>query len=244
MSSTITSSTIEDDDPDGREASTTTLSTTTSSTIEDNDADGRVESQHAAKTNVLVAAAERLANNASINISVCTTVMFRNLPKNLTQISFLEALDGQGFSTFYDFSYLPIDFQKMVSFGYAVVNFTTHEAAENAMLAFSGFTNWPVTSRKACTMVWNMPCQGLAAHVQRYRDSPLMHHDVPQGFKPMLFSNGLPVAFPLPSKQLKTPPRWSTKRVKSTVCSPQPVAPPGRTNQMFDALYARMTVKV
>lgn len=178
----------------------------------------------------LVAAAEHLASQAraarvaaasarvaamGIDTASCTTVMFRNLPKNLTQVAVLETLEAQGFSTLYDFVYLPVDFQKMVSFGYAVVNFVTHEAAERAMRHFTGFTAWPMPSRKACTTVWNTPCQGLAAHVDRYRDSPLMHPDVAQEFKPMLFLHGCPMGFPLPTKQLKAPPRLPQKNVPS-----------------------------
>jgi RNA recognition motif-containing protein len=133
--------------------------------------------------------------------------MLRNLPKNLTQVAVLQTLENHGFSTLYDFVYLPVDFQKMVSFGYAVVNFVTHEAAERAMQYFTGFTEWPMPSRKACTTVWNTPCQGLAAHIERYRDSPLMHPSVAPEFKPMLFAHGSPMVFPPPTKQLKAPPR-------------------------------------
>jgi len=178
----------------------------------------------------LVVAAEHLASQAraarvaaasarvaamGIDTATCTTVMFRNLPKNLTQVAVLETLENQGFSTVFDFVYLPVDFQKMVSFGYAVVNFVTHEAAERAMRHFTGFTAWPMPSRKACTTVWNTPCQGIAAHVERYRDSPLMHPDVAQEFKPMLFSHGCPLSFPLPTKQLKAPPRLPQKNALS-----------------------------
>lgn len=179
-----------------------------------------------AAATALVAAAEQLASQArvaraaaalarvtamGIDTAICTTVMFRNLPKNLTQMALLETLEAQGFSSLYDFAYLPVDFQKMVSFGYAVVNFVTHEAAEKAMRAFTGFTAWPVPSRRACTMVWNTPCQGLAAHIERYRDSPLMHPDVAQEFKPMLFSHGFSAVYPPPTKQLKAPPRLPQK---------------------------------
>ena len=158
-----------------------------------------------------VAAASARVAAMGIDTATCTTVMFRNLPKNLTQVAVLETLENQGFSTVFDFVYLPVDFQKMVSFGYAVVNFVTHEAAERAMQYFTGFTEWPMPSRKACTTVWNTPCQGLAAHIERYRDSPLMHPTVAPEFKPMLFLHGCLMAFPLPTKQLKAPPRLPQK---------------------------------
>jgi len=179
-----------------------------------------------ATASALVAAAEHLASQAraaraaaasarvaamGIDTTTCTTVMLRNLPKNLTQVAVLQTLENHGFTALYDFVYLPVDFQKMVSFGYAVVNFVSHEAAERAMQYFTGFTEWPMPSRKACTTVWNTPCQGLAAHIERYRDSPLMHPSVAQEFRPMLFLHGSPMAFPLPTKQLKAPPRLPQK---------------------------------
>jgi len=169
---------------------------------------------------VRVAAASARVAAMGIDTASCTTVMFRNLPKNLTQLAVLETLEAQGFSKLYDFVYLPVDFQKMVSFGYAVVNFVTHETAEKAMRHFTGFTAWPMPCRKACMTVWNTPCQGLAAHVERYRDSPLMHPDVAPEFKPMLFLHGSQFGFPLPTKQLKAPPRLPQKKAasKAPVC--------------------------
>jgi len=183
---------------------------------------GRGANSLEATASALVAAAEHLASQAraaraaaasarvaamGIDTASCTTVMLRNLPKNLTQVAVLQTLENHGFSALYDFVYLPVDFQKMVSFGYAVVNFATHEAAERAMQYFTGFTEWPMPSRKACTTVWNTPCQGLASHIERYRDSPLMHPSVAPEFKPMLFSHGSAMVFPCPTKQLKAPPR-------------------------------------
>jgi len=183
-----------------------------------------------ATASALVAAAEHLASQAraaraaaasarvaamGIDTASCTTVMLRNLPKNLTQVAVLQTLQNHGFAALYDFVYLPVDFQKMVSFGYAVVNFVSHEAAEKAMQYFTGFTEWPMPSRKACTTVWNTPCQGLASHIERYRDSPLMHPTVAPEFKPMLLAQGFPVAFPMPTKQLKAPPRLPQKNAPS-----------------------------
>lgn len=198
-----------------------------------------------ATASALVAAAEHLASQAraaraaaasarvaamGIDTTTCTTVMLRNLPKNLTQVAVLQTLEAQGFSALYDFVYLPVDFQKMVSFGYAVVNFVTHEAAERAMQHFTGFTAWPMPSRKACTTVWNTPCQGLAAHIERYRDSPLMHPSVAQEFKPMLFQHGIQMAFPLPTKQLKAPPRLPQK---SSAKAPARVARKSSASKVF-----------
>lgn len=166
--------------------------------------------------NPKVAAASVRVAALGVDIAVCTTVMFRNLPNTLTQVAILQVLEDKGFSALYDFAYLPVDFQKKVNFGYAVVNFITHEAAESAMQSFDGVKDWPMPGRKGCTMVWNVPCQGLAAQIEKYRDSPLMHPDVADEFKPMLFSSGLKMAFPLPTKQLKAPPRLQQKKLSQT----------------------------
>jgi len=150
-------------------------------------------------------------STAEVDTTANTTVMLRNLPKFLTQTILLEVLEGHGFSSLYDFAYLPVDFQKMVNFGYAIVNFVTNEAAENAMQKFDGFTEWPVAGRKACITVWNIPCQGLASQIEKYRDSPLMHPEVAEEFRPMLFSCGIKQDFPPPTKQLKAPQRLAPK---------------------------------
>ena len=34
-------------------------------------------------------------------------------------------------------------------------------------------------------MNWSHPYQGLDAHIERYRNSPVMHEDVPDEYKPM-----------------------------------------------------------
>jgi hypothetical protein len=54
---------------------------------------------------------------------------------------------------------------------------------------------------------WGHPLQGLDAHVQRYRNSPVMSESVPDECKPLLLQDGLRVPFPLPTKQLRTPRR-------------------------------------
>lgn len=53
--------------------------------------------------------------------------------------------------------------------------------------------------------LWGGPHQGLEAHVERYRNSPVMHEDVPDTFKPVLFANGVRISFPLPTRKLRAP---------------------------------------
>lgn len=135
----------------------------------------------------------------------CTTLMLRNLPNNYTRAMMLALLDAEGFAGQYDFVYLPIDFKSHASLGYAFCNMTSVEQAERCWKAFEGFNRWVVPSQKVCSVNWSAPFQGLEAHVERYRNSPVMHEHVPDEYKPMLFVKGTRVAFPPPTKKIRAP---------------------------------------
>ena len=47
-----------------------------------------------------------------------------------------------------------------------------------------------------------MVCQ---AHVERYRNSPVMHRSVPDEYEPVIFKNGVRKNFPRPTKKVKAP---------------------------------------
>jgi len=49
----------------------------------------------------------------------------------------------------------------------------------------------------------NWDQQGLVANFNRYRDSPVMHPEVLEEWKPAIFDNEQCWEFPLPTKQLK-----------------------------------------
>jgi len=134
-----------------------------------------------------------------------TTVMLRNFPNNYKRDDVLKLLDIQGFSGKYDFLYFPIDFDTSAALGYAFVNLVSTADAEALMEKLEGFSQWHVTSDKICTVVWSQQSQGLATHVQRYRNSPLMHELVPDEYRPVLFEEGQRVAFPSPTKKIKAP---------------------------------------
>lgn len=134
-----------------------------------------------------------------------TTVMFRNLPNDYTRDMFLELLDAAGFAGCYDFVYLPFDFKKQSNLGYAFANLLTHDHAQRAWAGLEGFRDWKVASQKVLSVSWSKPLQGLAANIERYRDSPVMHKDVPERFKPLLFKKGRSVKFPPPTRKLVPP---------------------------------------
>lgn len=147
-----------------------------------------------------------------------TTLMFRNLPNNYTRAGLLDMLDAEGFNRHYSFVYLPTDFKNFAGFGYAFVNFATHEAAVRAKRHFQGYCNWSVPSQKVCEVVWSGPVQGLSAHTERYRNSPVMHDSVPDEYKPVVFVNGQRVPFPPPTKKIRPPRVRHGIAVESQVC--------------------------
>jgi len=135
-----------------------------------------------------------------------TTVMLRNMPNNYTRDMLLEMVDSMGFEGCYDFAYLPVDFKSQAGLGYAFINFISSVEAQRCFDEFEGFSDWKVPSEKVCTVTWGSPYQGLEAHVERYQNSPVMHHSIPDEWKPVLFDQeGLRIPFPAPTKAIKTP---------------------------------------
>lgn len=134
-----------------------------------------------------------------------TTLMLRNIPNDYTRSMILELLDSNGFDNKYDFVYLPVDFSRMAGLGYVFVNFVSHADAELAKLCLQGFNQWKIQSQKTCEVCWGHPLQGLEAHIARYRSSPVMHADIPDEFKPIVFRAGLRVAFPPPIRRVRAP---------------------------------------
>jgi len=134
-----------------------------------------------------------------------TTVMMRNVPKSYTRATLLELLNMEGFFGSYDFIYFPVHFNSMKSFGYVFINLVSRCEAERFMEYFQNFTKWTVPSPKVCQMTWGDCHQGLAAHVHRYRSSPVMHEELPDEGKPAVFSDGVRAPFPPPLFQIRRP---------------------------------------
>lgn len=142
------------------------------------------------------------------DVLVCedhTTVMLRNIPIRYTQTMLLTLLGEHGFAQSYDFVYLPMDFRNGVNLGYAFVNLLLHQDAAEVMEIFHGFSSWYLDSSKICEVTWAHPHQGLAEHVERYRNSPVMHSSMPDEYKPMVFKNGMRLAFPVSTKAIRAP---------------------------------------
>lgn len=134
-----------------------------------------------------------------------TTVMLRDLPEDYSRSTLLKLLDSQGFFGRFDFIYLPVDFKHRRNLGYALINLISPCEALRLTEHFEGFSTWDVVSDKICSVGWCFPQQGLEAHVERYRNSPVMHESVPAEWQPMLLSHGVPVPFPAPTIKIKAP---------------------------------------
>merc|ERR1719191_1533209 len=132
-----------------------------------------------------------------------TTLMLRNIPNDYNFYMLKELVDSFGFRGQYDFLYLPVDFRKGANIGYAFVNAVNPATARQIREAFDGFEDWAVQSGKTCEVSWSFPQQGLAEHVERYRNSPVMHESTPRDYKPRIYHNGYEVQFPPPTKHIK-----------------------------------------
>jgi len=152
-------------------------------------------------------------SNSSLPSATRTSVIMRNVPNELTRDMLVALLDEQGFAGCYNFVYLPMDFQTQHSLGYAFITLFANDEAERLYKHFAGFTAWPQVSEKVCAMSWS-DLNGLQAHVDRYRNSPVQHASVPDKFKPALFDrDGERVEFPAPTKHIR-PPRFKTLAAK------------------------------
>jgi len=138
-----------------------------------------------------------------------TTVSLRNIPNNYKREMLLDLLDEKGYKARYNFLYLPIDFKKNANLGYAFLNFVDEEIAQQFRQEFEGFSGWSLKSTKKAVVKWGR-LQGYDDHVKRYMNSPVMHDEVPEHHRPLLFKDGERIDWPAPTKKLKAP--WKKSR--------------------------------
>lgn len=127
---------------------------------------------------------------------VATTLVLRNLPAHLSRSQLLGLLDAQGLHGFYDFVYLPTNFKRASTFGYAIVNFT--------LQTYARIAHWRCRSLEVCgrpvKCEWSASVQGKSALVEKYRNSQVMHDSIADTHRPLLLSDGKPVPFPSPTE--------------------------------------------
>lgn len=134
-----------------------------------------------------------------------TTVMLRNLPNNYTRAMLLKLLETEGFIEKVTFLYLPIDFKTQAALGYAFVDLVNTDAVKEFRAVFEGFSRWALPSKKASFISWCGIYQGVKEHIERYRNSPMMHNSVPDEYKPVILEKGERVPFPKPTKSIRAP---------------------------------------
>lgn len=132
------------------------------------------------------------------------SLMLRHMPRNYDGDNVKQLLDEYGFNGRYRFLYMPIDFKRQCSYGYCLVVFDSHATAVEAQQKLAGYDRWERVSKLNLSVA---DLQGLQEHIDRYRDSPVMHVDVPERYKPKLFrEDGSQDAFPAPTKKSLRPP--------------------------------------
>jgi len=134
-----------------------------------------------------------------------TTVMMRGLPEMFTRTSVLRVLQAQGFFGRLNFLYVPMDFKRHKNLGYALINLVSPAEALRLGKHFEGFSSWEGGGGSPCTVAWCSPQQGLQEHVDRYKNSPVMHESVPEEWRPMLLAHGVSLDFPAPTITIKAP---------------------------------------
>lgn len=143
-----------------------------------------------------------------------TTLVIQQLPGRAGRRELCELLDAEGFAGGYDFLYAPVNFKALQCFGYSFVNFVDHPTAARALSHFHGRSWCHADEEKVLDVAWSDPHQGRQVHVERFRNSPVMHHIVPDEYKPLLLQDGVRVVFPPPTRKV-VPPRDLRRRQRA-----------------------------
>jgi len=130
-----------------------------------------------------------------------TTFMLRNIPNKYTRSMMLNELAERGFEGLYDFFYLPIDFRHRCNVGYAFLNLTSREVAQEFISAFNGRKLKRVKSTKVC-LVAPAKLQGQMSNADQYRNSAVMN--MQEKYHPLFFKDGKQIPFPPPTSAFGT----------------------------------------
>lgn len=149
------------------------------------------------------------AGSDSVSTSLCdaprTTLKLSGLPTDFTRESLLKLFAEEGVAKDCDFVYLPTNFKCPGScYGYAFANFATPEATLQAKTALESHH---------LDVAW-ANSQGLHEHIDRFRNSPVMHDSVPDAAKPALYKNGVRIDFPPPTRHIFSPGHHGSRRCR------------------------------
>jgi RNA recognition motif-containing protein len=134
------------------------------------------------------------AEQAMQECSPRTTLVVRKLGKSSSVKEFMELLDQAGFAAQYDFVYVPRHFTKGSSFGFAILNFVNDVLASEALdkIAMGALS----ANGATLTAEWSEGTQGLSALIAKDRDNRVMEEGMPESFRPVVLSEGVPIAYP------------------------------------------------
>lgn len=138
-----------------------------------------------------------------------TTLMLRNVPYSESQLGVLALIEDRGFKGKFDFFYAPLDFCSGNNLGYAFINLPSRGDVDEFITVFDGLrlTELEAWSQKDLQVCWAR-VQGSEPNVEHYRNSPV--NDMPENFRPMIFSNGEQLPFPRPDENAIRRPLPST----------------------------------
>lgn len=127
-----------------------------------------------------------------------TTVKFERHPRTWDLHCMTHFLASLGLLSEIDFLYTPMDVRSKRGFGYSFVNFTSPGVALRAF-ELAGLA---LPQGKVLEVCWSS-YQGLEVHVERYRNSPVMHESIAGAWRPATFAGGRRVPFPPPTRPIK-----------------------------------------
>jgi len=136
-----------------------------------------------------------------VPLELRTTLLLRGVAPEASSADLLRLLDGGPFRGCYNFIYIPFDFRRLASVGYAVVNMVTSASATVALEQLDG----AMLRGRALRPEWSRSVQGLFALVEKYRNSSVMHPEIEARYKPLLFAGTEQLPFPAPSHPLQHP---------------------------------------
>mmetsp|Transcript_56189 Transcript_56189/g.105347 ORF Transcript_56189/g.105347 Transcript_56189/m.105347 type:complete len:316 (-) Transcript_56189:62-1009(-) len=135
-----------------------------------------------------------------------TSLMIRNLPFDFTRTSLRNLLQNLGLLEMLNFLYLPLRGKDGASLGYAFLNAVNLGAVAKIVRCLHGMTQPGSASQESRLAIQaNIQAPNLPALIAKYRNSGVMHNDVPRSMKPVLLRDGVEIQFPPPTLTLARP---------------------------------------
>ncbi|CAK0908551.1 unnamed protein product [Prorocentrum cordatum] len=157
------------------------------------------------------------------------TVMIRQLPRQYTQLMFLEELNRRGFEGLFDFVYIPFDGKKDANVGYGFVNFTELEHAERFRSEFDGmYLAHPLRNHGKPLRIHPAAMQGYEANYDHFEKSKASHsQDMKHG--PLFLDPGLGAAAPAARQPAEVGTAEAQVRDRCAALPPRRATRPGVT---------------